>query len=476
MRSVETELAAALAALASDDDAQALEHLVAAWQHARVEHLARLIDSLARRVEPRTPALSGRTANDRYNAFMTTASSRRQADLASLVTALPKLAYGDVSTAMDFLLYEWPPSPRLPALLDLVQLSGYGDRVAELRKVHGSTNDAALSPDASARSTELERQLTDKADLGDELLAQIYADPDADAPRLVYADWATSRGDPRGELISLQFARRDRPPTPTALRRERELLDRYMQQWLAPIWHAVRSESVLFARGFVSSVVVQPFAVITPSPEWATVSALQLAYHDALPMQAFPGLRELRGVTPQLLSQIANQTTRLAHIGLADEPGTRSPIDRFKPLWQIADFPALRSIGIWGSFEEYARLWELGHPIERVELVSTADAPQWLRASLPRSIRTVCVGCVRFSRVAGAWSEVEITVPGYMKSSDTPGWFRNMLLWIPHRTLHTCRVVVRRRVKQDTVERLEGIVRRGHPELERFSCEVDPFA
>jgi uncharacterized protein (TIGR02996 family) len=38
------------------------------------------------------------------------------------------------------------------------------------------------------------------------LLAAIHAAPDDDAPRLVYADWLQSRGDPRGELIALQCA------------------------------------------------------------------------------------------------------------------------------------------------------------------------------------------------------------------------------------------------------------------------------
>jgi uncharacterized protein (TIGR02996 family) len=37
----------------------------------------------------------------------------------------------------------------------------------------------------------------------DELVAAVRADPDDDGPRLVYADWLSDRGDPRGELIGL---------------------------------------------------------------------------------------------------------------------------------------------------------------------------------------------------------------------------------------------------------------------------------
>ncbi|MBA2538096.1 MAG: TIGR02996 domain-containing protein [Deltaproteobacteria bacterium] len=41
---------------------------------------------------------------------------------------------------------------------------------------------------------------------GDKLLAQILANPADDQARQVYADWLTEQGDPRGELITLQYA------------------------------------------------------------------------------------------------------------------------------------------------------------------------------------------------------------------------------------------------------------------------------
>ena len=41
----------------------------------------------------------------------------------------------------------------------------------------------------------------------EELLAAVFAAPDDDAPRRVYADWLLERGDPRGEFIQLQCAR-----------------------------------------------------------------------------------------------------------------------------------------------------------------------------------------------------------------------------------------------------------------------------
>jgi uncharacterized protein (TIGR02996 family) len=44
-----------------------------------------------------------------------------------------------------------------------------------------------------------------------DLLATIAADPDDEAPRLVYADWLIARGDRRGELIALDHRERTAP-------------------------------------------------------------------------------------------------------------------------------------------------------------------------------------------------------------------------------------------------------------------------
>ncbi len=64
------------------------------------------------------------------------------------------------------------------------------------------------------------------------LVAAIAADPDDDAPRIVYADWLQQIGDPRGELIAVQCALA-RGHTPELAERERELLERYEADWLA---------------------------------------------------------------------------------------------------------------------------------------------------------------------------------------------------------------------------------------------------
>jgi len=67
------------------------------------------------------------------------------------------------------------------------------------------------------------------------LLDKILAAPDDDAPRLVWADWLTERGDPRGELIHVQCAlaagRSDGETRAALLARERALLTEH-GRWL----------------------------------------------------------------------------------------------------------------------------------------------------------------------------------------------------------------------------------------------------
>jgi uncharacterized protein (TIGR02996 family) len=86
------------------------------------------------------------------------------------------------------------------------------------------------------------------------LLAAIRAAPDDDAPRLVYADWLTERGDPRGEYIALAcaFAKSH----DAEVRRRADALEKaHKSAWLArlPVW--ARAEATL-ARGFVSRITV----------------------------------------------------------------------------------------------------------------------------------------------------------------------------------------------------------------------------
>jgi uncharacterized protein (TIGR02996 family) len=87
------------------------------------------------------------------------------------------------------------------------------------------------------------------------LLERVLESPDADEPRLVYADWLIEKSDPRGDFISTQIHLRRRL-SPSARReleaRARTLLDQHEAEWAAPA-QAIASEHH-FARGFIDRV------------------------------------------------------------------------------------------------------------------------------------------------------------------------------------------------------------------------------
>jgi uncharacterized protein (TIGR02996 family) len=61
-------------------------------------------------------------------------------------------------------------------------------------------------------------------DEGVELRSAIAADPDAVENWLVYADWLTDRGDPRGELINLELVIETGSPSDEVIARHRALI------------------------------------------------------------------------------------------------------------------------------------------------------------------------------------------------------------------------------------------------------------
>ncbi|MBK7401452.1 MAG: TIGR02996 domain-containing protein [Myxococcales bacterium] len=88
-----------------------------------------------------------------------------------------------------------------------------------------------------------------------ELLEAIVRAPEDDTPRLIFADWLSEQGDPRGELIHLQLraasleAGGERNKVRAA---ENKLLDAHRAAWLGPIAGVV--EKAEFRRGFVAMV------------------------------------------------------------------------------------------------------------------------------------------------------------------------------------------------------------------------------
>src|SRR4051794_35794757 len=96
-------------------------------------------------------------------------------------------------------------------------------------------------------------------------LEAIFAEPDDDGLRLIYADWLEERGDPLGTFIRTQVALAalpsDDPRRPELEARERDLLVRSEDYWVAPL-RECRARDFVFRRGFVEQATLPDTAFL----------------------------------------------------------------------------------------------------------------------------------------------------------------------------------------------------------------------
>lgn len=147
--------------------------------------------------------------------------------------------------------------------------------------------------------------------MGDEqrLLDAIVAAPDDDVPRMVYADWLQSRGDPRGELIQLQC---QLAAVPDDDRRrniriaENKLLAAHGQAWKQPLLDRLPpgfEYKLEFVRGFIEEATI-PLACLS---------------HLEVVLALAPLLRKLKVTTSFDAHAMRIAQPRLA--GVLDQPG-----------------------------------------------------------------------------------------------------------------------------------------------------------
>lgn len=115
----------------------------------------------------------------------------------------------------------------------------------------------------------------------DDFLREIWQTPLDDGPREVFADWLLERGDPWGELITLQIARWRQGPATTKTRRERALLDEHAHEWLGVLEPVVLSTNARFERGFLYSCKVHwrrlaAAPTLMTHPAWATLREFEI--------------------------------------------------------------------------------------------------------------------------------------------------------------------------------------------------------
>lgn len=360
-RSVLRSLVAANAAFVAGDARRVAEQLRAAWRDGRDPSVAALYEVWLR---TQAQALPGSDSSERAMAWRA-AATRQAGDPMWLTALLDEPSHADTPELERLgLLSAWTPDPLLasalgrrlrvpvvpreqpeaeaiaietirllaaqrdPRVLALLERLARepGASAQQRRQLRAAIDglaaiaSARVDPDARAAMLPIERrasELHERDARSARLLEAIYADPDADAPRLVYADWLASLGHPRGEFIGLQLARQH---AVAPSERERALLARYGDEWAGPL-HAVTSPlGRVFERGFLTAVSIEAHldAERIGAPEWAT-------------------LRSLDGHVPELLA-------------------LRGRLDRLRTLYGFLDlrrFVELRAAGRLEAVEHY---------------------------------------------------------------------------------------------------------------------------
>jgi uncharacterized protein (TIGR02996 family) len=220
------------------------------------------------------------------------------------------------------------------------------------QEVAGS--DAAAAP-AGARNPELE--------------AAILADPDGVDAYLVYGDWLQAQGDPRGELVALHAALREKPDD--AKRRDEAAahLLKHKDALLGEVAEYTEYLELTWHLGFLEKVAVK----LTYEANDEGISA----EGDVLPaLFQSPSARFLRGLTLGCVSfegdnNYAEAIKRIAK----DAPKT------LKDLY-IGDFTSEECELSWSGLGKAAPLWQAFPKLEKVRLragsmdLGTLDLPE----------------------------------------------------------------------------------------------------
>jgi uncharacterized protein (TIGR02996 family) len=273
-----------------------------------------------------------------------------------------------VASAIATLEARFPSPPTVTAALDRA--------LASLAAIAGP---ATVTPPRATASSEAD------------LLAQVYASPDDDAPRLVYADCLLDKGDPRGEFIQLQLRGGD-PARAAAL------VAKHGEHWAGPLFAAflVKYQYPLaWRRGFLdggtllaTKLTKAAGAKLVTEPAWATVRWLALSIFDRKPENAIPliahpcmrSLRELVDVPDEVVARLASDDLArpLEILGVYGWSGVPTNLPGFRALVALRGLSALRIVRIQNAtnFATLAPLWQspaLASRAITIDLVPISD-------------------------------------------------------------------------------------------------------
>jgi uncharacterized protein (TIGR02996 family) len=326
-------LDAARAALQHNRFDEALGALLLAWRTRPSARLAELITAVSERCKVEVAGVRGRTAVA-TKAWLARADTATALEIPALLEAL---ADARSQQAMERLAHvaRWMPDPRVDdAILGWIEAVPYRAtstrpfwtalwplaraitdprQLPRLERAEAAGVAVTMATFLRGKFAQLAEQLApvlggphDEPSILDELatligarnlsigsrniealLAAVYDAPDDEAPRLVYADALLERGDPRGELITLQIQGRDP-------RRERELIETHGKRWLGELAPIVMA-GYRFERGFLAACRIDNRHIdrvrrLVGHPVWSTVRELSGSALIAL----HPVMRALR--------------------------------------------------------------------------------------------------------------------------------------------------------------------------------------
>lgn len=149
--------------------------------------------------------------------------------------------------------------------------------VAALQKTIAGADGKIFAATAQRLTTKSTEKSAAAGKTHEEFLAAIHADPEADAPRQIYADWLLEQGDPRGTFIAEQFASGKQYGAPKL----------HKKLWIAEIAPLLEGAGegewkhcVKFRRGFLSSVMLKQdlsakrYAELVKHPMLSTLEAI----------------------------------------------------------------------------------------------------------------------------------------------------------------------------------------------------------
>lgn len=401
------------AAIEREDWRAALELALAWWQETRAPELADLVEALGARLA--TPPLTAAAAPDFHEHWLVSVVTDPVGGLGpALATVARALPLGEISSGRSHeeLRHKYAPwlarlavlhgidDPRIasaftrllraPPFLDefhgpdtvydplLATLVRLGDvRQATPLRLAGERPNASRSwlrafqaemlPRTAATIAEQElvplaehaaivalvARLVAPAGPADDadLLDLVYADPDDDGVREVLADRWLERGDPRGELVTLQLKDVRGTATPADRKRIASLVRKHDREWLGVL--AAVTKNRRWERGFLdeiellaNSVTSMATWVETPQdPALRTVRTIlkgkaNEAHFRRLVMAA-PNLREVSAVSKGMVAELcASPPPRLEWLAVSAQP-EKKDVDAI-----VAAFPQLETLSI----------------------------------------------------------------------------------------------------------------------------------